>query len=414
MDLTGNRDMSIEGAPNRNDAVATQSNNILQNLLGISQAQAAPANSQNDVDLPGTVVSRGLDRLLEWSKSDWDKPSPHKAWYDWATDGRGIDLSDGPDLDDMLKPEAAKKIRELRNAFSFFNQAVPIIADVDPKFTASGNTDAQPTASLVVEKAINAGGSAWKNIQEQRAEEAAALEGAEGDAFLLGGAIEDFLKRPGIQNMLEVMQQPEFIEGSFTSGALGPYARAKAGLGSRETEGLEAYAKYLAAQPDPVPLTGEIGSRADRSLYGVRALDMIKEIRNVMHGGAGENITGFKSGWDKFGGKLLSFAHAGDSEQPQEIVKSLRATLLQQYVAAMGIENLADKKHSAKRYIDKIITVEGLFRRDEDVLKMLNVMEQTLQQQTTLNTRLLESQRYNINQLTQPIPGGFGTYDQSN
>lgn len=414
MDLTGNRDMSIEGAPNRNDAVAAQSNNILQNLLGISQAQAAPTNSQNDVDLPGTVVSRGLDRLFEWSKSDWDKSWPHKAWYDWATDGRGIDLSDGPDLDDMLKPEAAKKIREWRNALSFFNQAAPVIADVDPKFTASGNTDAQPTASLVVEKAINAGGSAWKNIQEQRAEEAAALEGAEGDAFLLGGAIEDFLKRPGIQNMLEVMQQPEFIEGSFTSGALGPYARAKAGLGSRETEGLEAYAKYLAAQPGPVELTGEIGKRADSSLAGKTALDMVKAIRNIMQSGhdSGENITGIMSGLHRYGGNLLSLFHATSEMSPQHMVESLKATLLERYVKAMGLGET--RKVEYKKMLDQMITVKGLFRRDEDVLRKLAIMEQTLQEQTTLNTRLLGSQGYDINQLTQPIPGGFGTYDQSN
>jgi len=386
LDITGNRDRSIEGAPNMSDAVANQSNNIIQKLLGISTAQAATDNSQNNVNLPGTMFSRGVDSLLEWSKGDWNKPWPHEKWYDWATDGQGMSLPSGQTSSGAGRP-----------------------TNVRPTGGPSNIVD-QINDSVLVEKSIKAGDRAALKIQERRAEEE--LVGAEGADFLLGGAIWDFLQRPGIQNALEVMQQPEFIRGNFTSGALGPYAEAKAAMGSRETEGLEAYAKYMAAQPGPVDLTGEIGERADRSLYGVRALDMIKEIRNVMHGGNAENITGFKSGLDKLGGKILSFTHTSSDDQPQEIVKSLRATLLQQYVAAMGIEGIADKKHSAKRYIDKIITVEGLFRRDEDVYKMLDVMEETLQRQTTLNTRLIGSQGYNINQLTQPID--FGTYNPNN
>ena len=123
LDLTDNRDASIENAPNMNNEVETQSGNVLQNLLGISQAHAATNNSQNDVDLPGTVLSRGIDRFKEWSAEDWKKQGLLGGFIDWATDGRGIDVSDTPDLSSMVKPYVADKISNVTDFAALYGNA---------------------------------------------------------------------------------------------------------------------------------------------------------------------------------------------------------------------------------------------------------------------------------------------------
>ena len=447
LDLTGNRQMDIENLPAPDRASATwvpqpedawtsqedldearatdqqQSitrsnaiNRFIRETIGIKPAEGAPVststvNDENDVDLPGTMFSRGIDRAWEWSKGDWKKPGPLAVAEDFYTDGGGFDPTDIPNLDDLFHPFIAKKIRNARDAALLFSQGAPMIAGVDDKFQAPITSPPPPNNQLPIndntstERALQAG----SNIAYQKK----AIDKEEDD-FLLGSTIGNFINRPEIQNMLSTFAQPEFIQGNFAYRGLGniagPWAEAAAGKGSRETEGLEAYAKYLAAQPGPVDLTGEIGERADRSLAGKTALDMVRAIRDVMQGGEGENITGFKSGWDKYGGKLLSFFHAASDMQPQQIVDSLKATLLERYVAAMDLGET--RKVEFKTMLDKMITVDGLFRRDEDVYTQLDIMERTLQEQTTLNTRLLRTQGYDIRKLTEPFD--FGTYSQSN
>ena len=449
LDLTGNRQMDIENLPAPDRASATwvpqpedawtsqedldearatdqqQSitrsnaiNRFIRETIGIKPAEGAPVststvNDENDVDLPGNMFSRGIDRFKEWSAEDLKKQGPLEGFIDWATDGRGIDVSDTPDLSSMVKPYVAEKISDVTDFAAFFQRMFPKLAGVDDKFQAPITPPPPPppnnqlpiNGNTSTELALQAG----SDIAYQKK----AIDKEEDD-FLLGSTIGNFINRPEIQNMLSTWAQPEFIQGNFAYTGLGniagPWAEAAAGKGSRETEGLEAYAKYLAAQPGPVDLTGEIGERADRTLAGKRALDMTKQILDVMQGGGGENLTGIKSLMDKLGGDLMSLVHMSSRESPQRIVDSLKATLLDRYVAAMDLGET--KKVEYKKFLDKMITVEGIFRRDEDIVRQLSNMGQTLEEQTTLNARLLGTQGYDIRKLTKPFD--FGTYSQSN
>jgi hypothetical protein len=388
-------------------------NKFLRETIGIKPAEGAPvsASAVDDANLPGNMFSRGIDRFKEWSAEDWKKQGLLGGFIDWATDGRGIDVSDTPDLSSMVKPYVADKISNVTDFAAFFQRMFPKLAGVGDKFQAPITPPPPPNNQLPIndntstERALQAG----SNIAYQKK----AMDKEEDD-FLLGSSIGNFINRPEIQNMLSTFAQPEFIHGNFAYRGLGniagPWAEAAAGKGSRETEGLEAYAKYIAAQPGPVDLTGEIGERADRTLAGKRALDMTKQILDVMQGGGGENITGIKSFTDRLGGDLLSLVHGASRESPQRIVDSLKATLLDRYVQAMDLGET--RKLEYQKMLNKMITVKGIFRRDEDVLVQLRNISQTLEEQTTLNARLLGTQGYDIRNLTKPFD--FGTYTPGN
>jgi len=193
LDLTGNRNMSIEDAP---EVQGRSLRNIISDYipsLNISTAEAAPnvflPNQPDDVNPPGTMLSRGVDTLLSLLKPTFPPPPGGQA---------------------VIEPEG-----------------------VEPP--PSGNTR-QSNSNISTELALQQGSNiAYQReniLAEQADAKVAALEGAEGDDFLLGGAILDFLHRPKIQDMLGVMQEPKFIQGNFAYSGLGniagPYAEAQA------------------------------------------------------------------------------------------------------------------------------------------------------------------------------------------
>lgn len=189
LDITRNRNMAIENAPSRDNVSEI---NALERLLGISSAKAdTPVDEWLDpeVNLPGTMFSRGMDTLLSSLKPTFPPPPGGQA---------------------VIEPEG-----------------------IEPP--SSGNTR-QSNSNISTELALQQGSNiAYQReniLAEQADAKAAALEGAEGDDFLLGGAILDFLHRPKIQDMLGVMQEPKFIQGNFAYEGLGniagPYAEAQA------------------------------------------------------------------------------------------------------------------------------------------------------------------------------------------
>lgn len=189
LDITGNKDVRIEYLSGNVPPVSEQNRRYIPSLISKAEAADIPVdafpNRGGDFNPPGTLVGRLFRSAIDGLKPDFP-PEPG---------GNGVVAVEGPD-------------------------------GIEPPPPGPSNTESFPSTHIAA-NAIQNGSNIWyqKDAILKAQQDAIERDGLEKD-FLLGGGIIDFIRKPEVQNILEIMARPEFIEGSFTSGALGPYARA--------------------------------------------------------------------------------------------------------------------------------------------------------------------------------------------